>query len=230
MIQKKLWGQRINWSIGGFELDYGPITGVIKDYHQETLKNSIDPIVMFVEPIWMSTFLIKVHAQDIPQTLEQIQGVWDGLFPTYPLTYHFLDDLYDKLYVQERVQFAFLKYLSILAIFLAFMGLFALIAYSLKSRRKELAIRKILGASARDILQQISKEYVLVLLLGSLLAIPLSYYALQNWLETFAYQIDVTGFPYLWSMGLIFLILFSTLALQTFKSMRSNPAEVLKEE
>ncbi len=223
-------GQRINWSIGGFELDYGPITGVIKDYHQETLKNSIDPIVMFVEPIWMSTFLIKVNAQDIPQTLERIQGVWDGLFPTYPLNYHFLDDLYDKLYVQERVQFAFLKYLSILAIFLAFMGLFALIAYSLKSRRKELAIRKILGASARDILQQISKEYVLVLLLGSLLAIPLSYYALQNWLETFAYQIDVTGFPYLWSMGLIFLILFSTLALQTFTSMRSNPAEVLKEE
>ena len=223
-------GQRINWSIGGFELAYGPITAVVKDYHQESLRHSIDPLIMFVEPIWLGTFLIKLNGRGISQAVNDIQGVWDELYPSYPFAYHFLDDLYHRLYVRERVQFRFLQYLSGLAIFLAFMGLFALIAYSLKTRRKEIAIRKILGAGARHIFNQMSKEYMWVFIIGTLVAIPISYYYLQVWLQTFAYQIAITGIPYLWSILFILLLLGGTLALQTFSSIRINPAEVLKDE
>jgi len=223
-------GQRINWSIGEFELAFGPVAGVVKDFHQESLKHTIDPIVMFYEPIWLNTFLIKLHSAEISQTLSHIQQVWDNLFPSYPFEYEFLDELYDGLYKQERIQLQLLMAFSGLALMLAFMGLFALIAFSLKTRMKEIALRKILGANQRALIHLFSREYIALLVISGLIAVPISYIYIQKWLQIFAYQIEVRGVSYVLTLVLIAFLLLLIVTLQTLRHTRINPVEVLRED
>lgn len=223
-------GQRISWSIGDFALAPGPIRGVVKDFHQETLKNKVDPVVMVNEPIWLRTILIKVSTDDLAGSLQQIQATWDKLFPYYPLEYHFLDELYENLYKGERTQLQLLFIFSALAIVIAFMGLLGLITYALKTRMKELAVRKVLGASLADLVGMMSKEYMMILLVGSIIAIPLSVYGINEWLSDFAYHVEVTPVSYVVAVGLVLLLLVTTIALQTFKTGRLNPADTLRDE
>lgn len=223
-------GQEINWSIGNLVLASGPITGVVKDFHQESLRNKVDPIVMVYEPVWIRTFLIKVETQRIKESLEQIQAAWDTMFPLYPLEYHFLDDLYQNLYMGERVQLQLLCIFSGLAIFIAFTGLIGMIAYALKTRVKEIAIRKVLGASVTDLIRMIGKEYLTVLLIGGVLAVPLSYYGVKQWLSNFAYRVDISPASYLLTLAVIAFLLLGTIGLQTFRTSRINPADTLRDE
>ncbi|SDM57856.1 putative ABC transport system permease protein [Catalinimonas alkaloidigena] len=223
-------GQQIYWSNGAYQLAPGPITGVVKDFNQETLKNKVDPTVLVFEPLWLRTFLIKVETQNLPRTLAALQDVWDQQFPTYPMEYHFLDDLYEALYKGERIQVQLLYVFSGLALFIAFLGLFSLIAYSLRTRTKELAIRRILGADMAALIRLISREYLWVLLVGGIVAVPLSYWAVRRWLENFAYRIDMPLFPYVLTLALIAALLLATVTLQTLRSVATNPTESLREE
>jgi putative ABC transport system permease protein len=223
-------GQRISWSIGDLRYAYGPVTGVVKDFHQEILKNEVDPTVMVYEPIWLRTFLIKVETAGLSQTLENIQAVWNDLYPTYPMEYHFLDELFERLYTQERVQLQLLATFSGLAIVIAFLGLFSLVAYALRTRTRELAIRRVLGADLTSLIRLISKEYALVLLLGGIIAVPLSYLVVSRWLQSFAYRVDISAFWYLLTMLFIGLMLLATIGWQTRHSTSANPATVLRDE
>ena len=223
-------GQEINFSIGSYQLAYGPVTGVVKDYNQETLKNKVDPLIMTFEPIWIRTFLVKAATDNIQQTIEKVQATWDELFPAYPLEYHFLDELYENLYKNERVQLQLLYIFSGLAIFIAFMGLFSLIAYSLKTRVKEIAIRRVLGADLVALIQLIGKEYLLVLIIGSIMAVPISYFMVNRWLQNFAYRIDISLLSYAIALILIGLLLLVTVSFQTLRSTSTNPADTLRDE
>jgi len=223
-------GQLINWSIGTFTLDYGPIVGVVRDFHQETLKNNVDPIVMVYEPVWLRTFLIKVKPDDMESYIQSIQATWDKLFPLYPMEYYFLDDLYENLYQSERVQLKLLYLFSGLAIIIAFIGLVGLTTYALKTRTKEIAIRKVMGASIPDLIRLIGREYLLVLLIGGSLAIPVSIYFLRQWLSTFAYRVDISPFTYLMTLSIAGLLLVVTISLQTFRSASASPADTLRDE
>lgn len=223
-------GQQISWSIGGFRLDYGPITGVVKDFHQGSLKLKIDPTIMVFEPLWLSTFLIKLENQNMTQSIAKIRSIWDEMFPAYPMEYQFLDELYHGLYIQERTQLKLLSILSSLAIFLTFLGLFALIAYALETRRKEIAIRKIIGASFGDLLNLSLKEYLLVLIIAAGIGIPVSYFYAAQWLDNFAYRIDVPLLSFVFTLVIIFGILLLTISFQTFRSTSVNPADILRDE
>lgn len=223
-------GQRINWSIGSMQLAHGPITGVVRDFHQETLKNKVDPVVMVYEPVWLRTFLIKVETKNIQESVGKIHATWDKMFPLYPMEYYFLDDLYENLYKGERLQLQLLYIFSGLAIFIAFIGLIGLIAYALKTRVKEIAIRKVMGASIADLIRLISREYLMVLLIGAGFAIPVSIYGLTQWLSTFAYRVDITPLSYVVTLSVIGILLIVTIGLQTFRSSLANPAQTLRDE
>ncbi|MEM1123384.1 MAG: FtsX-like permease family protein, partial [Bacteroidota bacterium] len=222
-------GQQINWSIGNFELAYGPITGIIKDYHQESLRNKVDPLVLTVEPIWLSNILVKVETKNLEQTIAGIENVWNDLFP-YTLEYAFLDDLFNKLYQQDRVQLQLLSTLALIAILLSFMGLVSLVAYALKTRSKELAIRRVIGANLTNLTMLIGKEYLWVLLIAVLVGIPVSYYWVSEWLQNFAYHITISPLVYLVAVVLIFGLLVGTIYLQTFKATVENPIQALRDE
>ena len=222
-------GQRIRWSIGDIHLSEGPIVGVVQDYHQETLKNKVDPTVMTYEPIWLRTFLVKVETQDLARTIADVQAIWDTLYPAYPMEYHFLDELFEQLYSRERVQLQLLSIFSGLAIFIAFLGLFSLVAYSLKTRVREIAIRRVLGANLPILIRLIGREYLSVMLLGGLLAVPLSYFIATQWLQAFAYHVGISVWWYALTMGLIGTLLLITISLQTRISTSINPTDILKE-
>jgi putative ABC transport system permease protein len=223
-------GQKISWSIGDMALAPGPIVGVVQDFHQETLKNKVDPIVMVNEGLWLRTFLIKVDASEINSSVEKLAGVWNELFPSYPLEYFFLDDLYNNLYKGERVQIQLLFALSGLAILIAFTGLVGLVAYALKTRTKEMAVRKVLGATLNDLVKLMSSEYLIVLLVSALLAVPVSIYGLNEWLSGFAYHVDISPINYLLTLLFIMGLLIATVSVQTIRAARANTADTLRDE
>jgi|GEM_PF-357738 len=223
-------GKRVDWSQGGYKLARGPVVGIVKDYHQETLKNKIDPTIFVFEPLWLRNFLVKVETDDMEATLELLEDNWNQLFPQYPFEYHFIDDLYAKLYQNERKQLQLLYLLSGLAMIIAFIGLFGLIVYSLKTRTREVAIRRVLGASFISVVKLISREYLLVLIAGGAVAIPLSYLFVSRWLESFAYRVEVSPMSYLITLGFIGLVLLITIVLQISRGVKANPADILKDE
>jgi len=222
-------GQHINWSIGHFELAYGQVTGIIKDYHQESLRNKVDPLVLTVEPIWMSNILIKVGTKDLEKTIANIEATWSDLFP-YAFEYAFLDELFNKLYQQDRVQLKLLSILAFIAILISFLGLISLVAYALKTRSKELAIRRVIGANLTNLTMLIGKEYLWILLIATLIGIPISYYWVSEWLQDFAYHIEISPLVYLFAIALVFGLLIGTIYLQTFKATEENPVRALREE
>ena len=223
-------GQQIKWSIGSFELAPGPVKGIVRDYHQESLKNPIEPLIFLFEQIWLGNFLIKVETQNLPETISQIQTVWNQLYPAYPMEYQFMDELYNKLYQNDRKLLQLLMIFSGLALFIAFLGLLGLVTYSLHTRMKELAIRKVLGAQPLSLVQLMSKEYLWVLVIGALLAIPISYVGVQQWLENFAYRVSVNGLTYLFTLLFMAFLLVITISLQTLRGISLNPADTLRDE
>ena len=223
-------GQQISWSNGPFELAYGVVQGVVKDFHQETLRNTIDPVVMTYEPIWLRTFLIKVSTSDLHSTIGNIEGVWSDLYPNYALEYNFLDDMYDQLYKNEQVQINLMYILSALAVFIAFAGVFSLIAFSLYTRARELAIRKIVGADTGDVIRLIGKDYVPVFIVSAFIAIPVAIYGMENWLNDFAYRISLNPLVFIFSLVLLAVLLVATIAWQVLRATRANPMDVLREQ
>lgn len=223
-------GQKINWSIANLQLDYGPVVGVVRDFHQETLKNTVDPVIMVHEPVWIRTFLVKVKPGLVEEGITEIRSAWNEMFPLYPFEYYFLDELYDNLYRNDRMQLNLLYLFSGIALFIALMGLVGMIAYTLNTRVREIAIRKVLGATLADLIRMVSREYMLVLLIGGLVAIPISVYGVKQWLSGFAYHVEVSPAAYAITLSVVALLMLATIGLQTLRSSSMNPAETLRGE
>jgi putative ABC transport system permease protein len=223
-------GQEINWSIGNLRLADGPVAGVVKNFHQESLKNKIDPLVLVFEPIWLKSFLVKMPSDEVASVLPEITDIWNSSFPTYPFEYLFLDDLFNRLYKAESTQLILLSWFSILSIFIASLGLFAMLAFNLRRRMKEIAIRKILGASLGRLIGLVGKQYLQIVVLSVCMAIPFSYWGINNWLERFAYRVEVSILPYLLAVCIILIILLAIIAWQTYLHSKMNPTQYLQEE
>lgn len=223
-------GREINWSIGGFTLDYGPITGVVKNFHQESLKNKIDPLLIAFEPIWLRSFLVEVETKDLSQTVAAVNKAWEETFPNYPFEYSFLDDKFNNLYQSERRQIELLSWFSLLSIFIAGIGLFSLVAYNLRTRLKELAIRKVLGAEVMALIRLVNKDYTWIVLVSGVLAIPICYLGVQTWLRNFAYTSNISPFFYLLPVIITLAVLLIIISLQTLYNSWINPADHLKQE
>jgi putative ABC transport system permease protein len=222
-------GKNIGWSNSWYQLQKGPIVGVVRDFHQESLKNKVDPVVLVFEPLWLRTFLVKLSTGQISHNLSEIEETWNQMFPQYPFEYVFVDELYEKLYKSESQQLQLLYALSGLAIFIAFLGLSGLVAYTLKTRTKEIAVRKIFGANYIRLVGLLSKEYLSILIAAAIIAIPVSYYFVTWWLKNFAYRTKISWDYYLLTLLLIMIILISTITFHTYKSTRINPVESLRE-
>lgn len=223
-------GRKISWSqSGGYALQDGPVAGVVKDFHQETFRNTIDPIVMVFEPLWLRTFLVKLSTERIGESITTVNETWNRLFPQYPFEYTFVDELYSKLYKNEQQQLQLLYALSGLAMLIAFLGLFGLMGYSLKTRTKEMAIRKIYGADLTKITGMLGSEYLSVIVPATLVAVPLSIYLVSGWLESYAYRIDVSWTHYLTAVCLLLLVPAATIVWHAYKSMSANPITSLRD-
>lgn len=207
------------------------IIGVVKNYNFLDLKSEIRPMVwQFPKQPYYKYILAKISPDAVDQTISQLRNSWQSSQPDRPFEFFFLDeDIQQQYQTEERWQKA-ISGAAVLAIVIACLGLFGLIALILIERTKEIGIRKVLGASVSAITWLVSRQFVLLLLMAALLAIPVSWWAMQNWLEDFAFRIDIQVFVFLLAVGSTLLIALLTTALQSIKAATRNPVEALRYE
>ncbi|OJJ21529.1 hypothetical protein BKI52_13375 [marine bacterium AO1-C] len=205
------------------------IIGVVKDFHSKSFHNAIEPMVLtHVSQGW--AVIARLNAGNIRQTMQSIQKVWEGVDQSRPFEARFVSDAFARQYEsEERLSKIFMAF-AVLTIFIACLGLFGLISFVVRQRNKEIGIRKVLGASVQNILQLISIDFIKLVLLANILAFPLAYYAVRQWLQNFAYQTSINLLIFMASGILALIIALLTISTQALRATRVNPAEVLKDE
>jgi putative ABC transport system permease protein len=208
----------------------GKVIGVVKDFHLNSLKESISPVILHVYPFAYSSLSMRVKSKNLPATIKHLETTWKKFNSEWPFEYRFLDDNFDKLYKSEEKLAALFTFFTGFAIFVACLGLFGLVVYSTSQKYKEISIRKVLGAEESSLVIQLAKSYVMLIAIAFLIAIPFSYYAAYQWLQKFAFRIDVT--PMLFVKAGLFILILSllTVGIQSFKAARTNPVDALKEQ
>lgn len=223
-------GHEIGWTIGSFTLKQGPITGVIKDFHQEGLSEKIRPLIMTYESLWTPNILVKIKTDNVFDLHNTIEKYWQETFPNEVLELNYLDQELDRLYSTEKKQLQLISAFTFTAILIAFMGLYAMIAYSIKLRLKELAIRKVLGSHWSDFAKLLSKEYLVLAVVSMFVVFPATHWIMSNWLSNYAYHIAINGTGFVSSGVLLLLIILITLTYQIIRNGNINPTLVLKSE
>lgn len=206
----------------------GQVVGILKDFHFADLRNEIAPLLLEVRPGAFGYFAVKINNQNIPQSLKFIEDQWQAAFPEKVFEYNFLDESLQKSYIVEQRLTKMTGYASLLAIFISVFGLFGLSALLTQQRVKEITIRKILGASIGQILLLLSKDFILLIGIAMLLATPLIWYFLQDWLSGFAYAIAFPWWVTLVSGFLVMVIALLTIITQSIQAAKENPADAIR--
>jgi putative ABC transport system permease protein len=208
----------------------GTIIGVIQDFHFNSLHKEIEPVVLFIEPQIYAYISVLVKPDNIPQTLEFLKNKWQEIIPGQPFVYSFLEEDFDKLYkIEFRLQMIFV-FITILAIFIACLGLFGLASFSVEHRTKEIGIRKVYGASVPGIVLLFSKEFTLWVLAANIFAWPIAWYAMNKWLQNFAFRITILPWTFLLASLAAIVIALMTVSYKVTRAAVTNPVETLRYE
>lgn len=207
----------------------GQIIGVVKDFHFESLHEPIVPLVFDREPYY-NNLSIKIAGQSMQQGLADVEKVWKEYFPMYPFSYSFLSERYRQLYEHEQKESELFTVFTILALFIASLGLFGLATFNTMQRVKEIGIRKVMGASVTHIVSLLSSETVILVGLANLIAWPVAWYAMSRWLESFAYRININPVVFVVSGLAAILMALLTVGTQTVRAAQANPARSLRQE
>lgn len=207
------------------------IIGVVKDFHYGSLQNHIGPLVFELhQGNWMGHALIRVNTANLDQTVLSVKKIWSRYESGFPVTYTFVDSYFDQFLKsferQEKTVFVF----ALLAVLLSLFGLFALVAFSVRRRTKEMAVRKVLGASNRSILTLLNKNFIWLVISGAVLGAPLAYLAANYWLKGFAYRINMPIMPFIVAGLLAVFLTIVTVSLLAWRAAKERPVDALKYE
>jgi putative ABC transport system permease protein len=218
-------GKRINmWG------EEKTIVGVTKDFFANSVHEEIPPIVMRFEPSRTSEFVVKIATGKEKQTVKQLGKLYAEFNPGFPFNYTFMDEKYNQLYTSEQRVATLSKYFAGLAILISCLGLFGLAMFNAKQRAKEIGIRKVLGASVGKVVIMLSKDFVKLAIIAVFITFPISWYALTQWLNNYAYKADLSILTFVLSFAGIIVITLFTVSYQAIKAARVNPVESLKSE
>jgi len=206
------------------------IVGVLKDYHQESIKKATEPLVFRYIPNANNFYSIKVQADHIPETIELVHQEWQAFFPGNPFDYFFLDDHYNEQYKADMQFGKVFSLFASFAIFIACLGLFGLASYMTIQRTKEIGVRKVLGASVSNILLLLSKDFSRFIIIAFILAMPISWYLIDNWLQGFENKISISWWLFAIPALTLMLIALGTTSFQTVRSALTNPVDSLRDE
>lgn len=206
------------------------IIGVVENYYQGSIKEEVDPIIFFYSPDRGNYYSVKIQGSQISSTIAAIETQWDKIYPDNPFDYFFLDENFAEQYAaDERFNLIFVGFAA-LAIFVACLGLFGLISYTVEQNRKEIGIRKVLGATAQQIIGHLAGDYLRLILVSLVLAFPLAYYLMSRWLEDFAQRTSIGPSIFIIGASLIILIALLTVSGKSYRAARANPVKALREE
>ena len=210
-----------------------PIAGVAADFHQGSFRESIKPAVIGHIPALEKSIALKLASKgrkisDLKRTLSQIEQRWHEIYPGRPFVYSFLDDSIASFYKKEQ-QTAWLMNISmVVTIFISCMGLFGLTLFSVKQKAKEISIRKVLGADMVTIVIMLCRSFLTLTFISFLLASPLAWFVLKNWLQNFAYRVDIQWWVFLLAGGIAMLITLATISYQAVKAAIAKPTKALR--
>ncbi len=208
----------------------GKLIGVVKDFHFESLHQQITPMIFLQRQGNFNTLSLKIASNDMNAALEELGRKWKEFVPARPYDYTFISDRYRALYESEQKQSKLFTTFSALAIFIASLGLFGLATFNTMQRVKEIGIRKVLGASVLNIVQLLSREIIVLIIVANLIAWPVAWYFMEQWLNSFAYRIDINVALYLIAAFAAIMIALLTVSTQTIKAAMKNPANTLRYE
>lgn len=209
----------------------GRIVGVVEDFHFASLRQQIDPLVMFISPRDFSYMLIKVAGgPNLRETVSSLEQTWATVAPHRPFNYQFLDQAFDALYRTESQTGQIVGIFATLAILIACLGLFGLAAFTAEQRTKEIGIRKVMGASVNNIILLLSKDFARLVLIAFVIATPLAYFAMERWLQAYAYRIELGIGVFLVAGFVAALIAGLTVSYQSLKAALADPVKALRYE
>jgi putative ABC transport system permease protein len=215
--------------LGGWQ---GRVIGVVKDFHVKSLYQKIEPLLIHLapNPDAYHYFAAKIKADNYQETIHFLEDKWKQVYPNDPFVYSFLDEDFDSQYRTEQLRGKIFISFSILAIFIACLGLFGLAAFTAEQRTKEIGIRKVLGASESGIVFRLSKEFAIWVLLANFIAWPVAFLAMDKWLQNFAYRTRIPMWIFFAAAVIALFIALITVSYQAIKAANSNPVEALRYE
>ena len=206
------------------------MVGVIKDYNFESLYEKIEPLFLIKEPTSFRWLSLRIRPQNIPETLSFIESTWERFLPNRPFQFSFLDERLNQLYLSETRLSQLLHFFFALALVISCLGLLGLSAFAAEQRTKEIGIRKVLGASVFSVTSLLSTEYLKLLAIATLLAWPVAFYVMNDWLQEFAYRDNLKIETFIAGSGVVIAIALITVVYQSLRAAYLNPVDALKSE
>jgi len=203
----------------------------LQDFHFNSIHQTIDPLILRLDERWKwGTVLVRTKAGKTKEAIAGLEKICKSLNPDFPFTYQFSDEEYTKLYNNEQVVSKLTNYFAFLAIFISCLGLFGLATFTAEQRTKEIGVRKVLGASVSHIVSQLSFSFLKPVAIALLIAFPIAWYAMNRWLQGFAYKIDIAWWMFAIAGLLTIGIALLTVSYQSIKSALVNPVKSMRTE
>jgi putative ABC transport system permease protein len=231
---KKALGQDLYWHPWGAtnpdSLKTGKIIGVVKDFNYKSLYDKVETTVIQIFPGAAWKVAVKINTANMSNTIHAIRNTWSKFTPDYPIEYKFLDENFEQMYTAEDKLKSLLWIFTGIAIFVGCLGLFGLAAYTAERRKKEVGIRKVLGADTTGVVLLLSKDFMKLVIIALLIASPVAWYFMNKWLQDFAYRINISVWVFALAAIIALSIAFITVSFQAIKAAVANPVESLRTE
>jgi len=209
----------------------GKIVGVIENFHFQPLRRKIEPLVLRWSQLdWTNFLFLRIAPEGITETIGTVQGTWEKILPESPFSYQFLDEDFAMMYMSEERTGTLLKIFTAMAILVACLGLFGLVSFAAEQRTKEIGIRKVLGASAQGIVALMCREFLMLIGLANLIAWPAAYFAVNSWLDNFAYRTQIPAAFFIGALAISLAIGLMTVIYKAVRAASANPVDALKHE
>jgi ABC-type antimicrobial peptide transport system permease subunit len=215
-----IWGGRITC----------PVVGVVKDFNNRSFRNDLAPLLITTNGTMYSQVGIKLESKNLSSTLQSVKTIWEQTIPNSVYDYRFLDDKIAGFYKQESQLVQLYKIFAVIAIFLSCLGLYGLALFMSVQRTKEVGIRKVLGASAGNIVYLFSKEFIILIAIAFAIATPIAWYFMQNWLQNYVYRIDISWQLFAAGGFVAIIIAIATISFRAIKAAFANPVNSLRSE
>jgi putative ABC transport system permease protein len=219
-------GKTLDWGLG----KKGKVIGVVRNFNYISLHNSIDPLIIHIVPDWYNVVSLRIAGENIPGVISEAEKTWKVLDPEGTFTYTFMDQDFEKLYRAEDQTRTIVGLLASLAIFIACLGLFGLAAFIAEQRTKEIGIRKVLGANVAGIIALMSKDFLKLIIVAFVIAVPIAWYAGSEWLTGFAYRTEITWTIFAIAGLSATAVALFTVSFQSIKASLMNPVRALRTE
>ncbi len=213
----------------------GKIIGITKDFNFSSLHDLIEPVIFRIPDsnlrnIFYRELSVRVNPNDVSNSIRYIQDTWKSFFPGEPFNFYFVDESQNANYLAEQRMSSIFKYFSILAIFIACIGLYGLTAFMIERKIKDIGIHKVLGANVAKIVFMLSKKYLLWITISNVIAFPAAFYFMNKWLQSFAYRISLSWWVFFLAGGIALMIAITTVSIQAIKAATANPIKSLRYE